>query len=224
MNADLLKDRYYGSLAATYDRERLNTPLWNREQAAVERFLSEFAPGVSVLDAPIGTGRFLSTYHDRGMAVTGLDASTEMLGQSEAKADHLGLPVTLRQGDLRRLPFADGSFDLGVSVRFLNWVSGADLTACISELSRVANGSLLLGIRSYAPLSEINLGRLESVKHHLLQVKLRFYQARTRAQFVYHERSTVDGLFSENNLKVVDRVRIPIKMAGEYFIYRLTRQ
>jgi ubiquinone/menaquinone biosynthesis C-methylase UbiE len=223
VDAHTLKDRYYGSLAATYDRERVNTPLWNREQEAVERFLKGMGRGLSVIDAPIGTGRFLSAYHNLAMQVTGLDASTEMLAQAAEKADTLGAAASFQQGDLRRLPFDDGTFDIGVCIRFLNWVKGADLDACIRELSRVTKGSVLLGIRSFAPLSEIDLRRMSSLKHHLLQAKLRIYQARTRATFVYHEPGRVKHLFAAHGLTVRERTRIPIKMAGEYSIYLLTR-
>lgn len=222
MDAPTLKDRYYGSLAATYDQERVNTPLWNREQEAVQRLLAECRRGTSVLDAPVGTGRFLSAYHNLGMRVTGFDASTEMLGQAAQKANALGATASFQQGDLRRLPFDDATFDIGVCIRFLNWVQGDDLEACIRELSRVTKGSLLLGIRSYAPLAELDIRRMSSLKHHLLQVKLRFYQARTRAAFVYHEPGRVKALFAEHGLTVKERIRIPIKMAGEYFIYHLT--
>lgn len=222
MDAHTLKDRYYGSLAATYDRERVNTPLWNREQEAVERFLAGMDRGLSVIDAPVGTGRFLSAYHSLGMQVTGFDASTEMLAQAAEKADGLGAAASFQQGDLRRLPFEDRAFDIGVCIRFLNWVKGDDLAACIRELSRVTKASVLLGIRSYAPLSELDFRRMSSLKHHLLQAKLRIYQARTRATFVYHEPRKVKELFAEHGLTVRERTRIPIKMAGEYFIYHLT--
>lgn len=222
MDAQTLMDRYYGSLAATYDRERLNTPLWHREQQAVERYLTRFDRGLSVIDAPVGTGRFLNAYHDLGMQVTGLDASSEMLGQASEKADNLGAAASFQLGDLRELPFDDGAFDIGVCIRFLNWVKGDDLDACIGELSRVTKGSLLLGIRTYAPLAELDLRRMSSLHHHLLQAKLRVYQRRTRATFVYHEAGRVRGLFANHGLTVRERIRIPIKAAAEYFIYHLT--
>ena len=222
VDAHTLKDRYYGSLAATYDRERMNTPLWNREQEAVVRLLTGMGHGLSVIDAPVGTGRFLGAYHDLGMQVTGFDASTEMLGQAAEKANGLGAAASFQQGDLRHLPFDNGAFDLGVCVRFLNWVKGDDLDACIRELARVTKGSVLLGIRTYAPLAELDFLRMSSLRHHLLQAKLRFYQARTRATFVYHDPGKVRGLFAKHGLTVRERVRIPIKAAAEYFIYHLT--
>ena len=222
MDGDSLKDRYYGSLAATYDRERVSTPLWIREQEAVQRLLGEVERGSSVIDVPVGTGRFLADYHERGLQVTGLDASTEMLAQSRDKAEALGMTATFQQGDLRALPFADRAFDLAVCIRFLNWVKGDDLAACIRELSRVSKQAVI-GIRSYAPLADLDVRSARSVEHHLKQLKLRFYQARTRATFVYHEAGTVQRLFAQNGWTVRERIRIPIKAASDYFIYRLER-
>lgn len=223
MDSNLLKDRYYGSLAATYEQERVNTPLWRNEQAAVEGMLAKFPAGTSVLSAPIGTGRFLHVYREYSMQVTGFDASAEMLAQAHQKADKLGLAAAFHRGDLRRLPFKDESFDLTVCIRFLNWIGRDDLRTVFHELTRVTRSSILLGIRNYSALSDLRVGSIHSIKEHLLQLKLRLYQARTRSERVYHEASTVETVFEENGLRVSERVRIPTKLPCEYHIYHLVR-
>ena len=49
--------------------------------------------------------------------ITCLDYSVDMMGQAQEKADRLYLKnVTFRQGDVGALPFADGAFDIVLSL------------------------------------------------------------------------------------------------------------
>ena len=49
--------------------------------------------------------------------ITCLDYSVDMMGQAQEKADRLHLKnVTFRQGDVGALPFADGAFDIVLSL------------------------------------------------------------------------------------------------------------
>ena len=49
--------------------------------------------------------------------ITCLDYSADMMGQAQEKADRLHLKnVTFRQGDVGALPYADGAFDIVLSL------------------------------------------------------------------------------------------------------------
>ena len=68
------------------------------------------APGARLLDLCCGPGRHAVPLAQLGYRVTGLDLSRPLLARAAAAADG-GPPVGLVAADMRRLPFADGSFD-----------------------------------------------------------------------------------------------------------------
>ena len=68
-------DHYYGQTAKDYEKTRQGGT-WERENA----FLLAGLKGVkSVLDCPVGTGRFLSFYQERKIKCVGVDISKDML-------------------------------------------------------------------------------------------------------------------------------------------------
>ena len=70
----------------------------------------DLEPGARVLDAPCGHGRHALELTRRGFRVSGLDRSEELLGAARARAEKEGLPIDLRLGDMRDLPWT-GEFD-----------------------------------------------------------------------------------------------------------------
>ncbi|HEX3213864.1 MAG TPA: class I SAM-dependent methyltransferase, partial [Actinomycetota bacterium] len=67
------------------------------------------APGARLLDLCCGPGRHAVPLAQLGYRVTGLDLSRPLLARAAAAA--AGQRVGLVAADMRRLPFADGSFD-----------------------------------------------------------------------------------------------------------------
>lgn len=67
-------------------------------------------PGDKVLDAPCGHGRLANLLAERGMEVTGVDATREFIDLARADAIERGVEVDYRVGDLRELG-VDGPFD-----------------------------------------------------------------------------------------------------------------
>ncbi|HEX2158209.1 MAG TPA: class I SAM-dependent methyltransferase [Actinomycetes bacterium] len=74
------------------------------------------APGAGVLDLCCGQGRHAVPLAQLGYRVTGLDLSRTLLGRAAATARAQGRRVGLVEADMRRLPFADGSFDAVVNL------------------------------------------------------------------------------------------------------------
>lgn len=220
MKAEQLKDRYYGSLAATYDEVRMHTPLWLREQEALRQILATLPGSSSIIDIPAGTGRCFPLYREFELKPTAVDASSEMLLHARAKADELEMDVPLIKSDIRSLSFPDRSFDAALCMRFLNWINAADVHASIKELCRVSKYTVVLGFRSYRPLSELDIFNMNSVTEHLLQLKRRFYQMRTRDEFIYHEPNLLQETFDRYGLQLRDKVPIKTKKRGfDYSIY-----
>jgi SAM-dependent methyltransferase len=77
--------------------------------AVVERL--GLAPGARLLDLCCGHGRHAVPLAQLGYRVTGLDLSRPLLERAAALAAAGGERVGLVRADMRRLPFADASFD-----------------------------------------------------------------------------------------------------------------
>jgi ubiquinone/menaquinone biosynthesis C-methylase UbiE len=106
--------------------------------------------GERILDAGCGTGIFTLDLLAAGSRVVGLELSLLMLQRAGEKA--AGRPFRMVQGDMRRLPFPDGSFDKTVSVTAIEFLE--DGRSGVSELFRVTRpGGLVVvaGLNSLSP-------------------------------------------------------------------------
>jgi SAM-dependent methyltransferase len=125
---------------------------WYRQLRRVVRWhLERFVPNwrdAAILDAGCGTGANLAALEGPGRRV-GLDAAPEALAGCRTRA----LPSLVR-GDATRLPFADASFDvaLSMSVIYHQWVR--DPAQALGELARVLapGGVLLVDVPAYPSL------------------------------------------------------------------------
>lgn len=91
-----------------------------------------------VLDCGAGTGllsQALMPYLGEGSSITMMDISAGMLAQAARKASGKDHTVTLRRGDVRRLPDADGTYDVVMAANVLEHL--ADVTAALKEMRRV---------------------------------------------------------------------------------------
>ena len=64
----------------------------------------DIQPHHNVLDLCCGQGRHSVALAKTGLSVTGVDLSEEMLAVARSTADEAGVPLTLRQADMRHLP------------------------------------------------------------------------------------------------------------------------
>lgn len=202
MDTEVLARKYVGDFARSYDRERAQRADWRAEHNAVEAILARRMPGDSVLDVPVGTGRFAELYAACGLRATGVDTSDEMLEIASGKGRALGLDWELRNGDIRRLPWPDNSFDVAVCIRLFQWLGGEDLTAALGELARVTRQEIVFGVPIYMPLGKLKSA--EDWKRWGLQWKLRFYKWRTHSAMLCHEQHVLDRALRLADLKVIE--------------------
>jgi ubiquinone/menaquinone biosynthesis C-methylase UbiE len=140
-------DDVYGRTFALYDRDQLLAFM----QPFVDRFAvnqldpRELFAGKRCLDAGCGGGRGTLFMLQNGAAhVTGFDFSARNVDTTRRNAEKFGYTnVTVEQGTLEQLPFADSSFDVV-------WCNGvlqhaADPDRCFAEITRV----LKLGGRAW---------------------------------------------------------------------------
>jgi ubiquinone/menaquinone biosynthesis C-methylase UbiE len=122
MDFEQLAQSYKGDAANAYDKERSSRKKWIAEQSIVENLLVTLPRGSSVIDIPIGTGRFIDLYHRLQLAATGMDISPDMIAIAAGKAKKIGLMIPLYTADIRKINAADGAFDTAVCICFLNWI------------------------------------------------------------------------------------------------------
>jgi DNA-binding PadR family transcriptional regulator/ubiquinone/menaquinone biosynthesis C-methylase UbiE len=104
--------------------------------------LLEVKPGDSVLETSVGTGLNFK-YLPRGVKLSGLDLSREMLSSCQANLRRWGMDADLYLGNAETLPFADSSFDVVYTAGAFNFFN--DRAKAIREMIRVAKpGSLLM--------------------------------------------------------------------------------
>lgn len=109
------------------------------EKAVLGWLLRRFPRPGRVLEVGCGTGHFSRWLSDLGLTVVGLDLSAEMLAEARARGE-----ISLVRGDARRLPFANGAFDLTMLVTALEFLERP--RAALAESLRVARRGLILGV------------------------------------------------------------------------------
>ena len=136
---------YHGKIAKNYELTRIKQDWWHDESRILSEFLKLLPKGISVLDVPIGTARFLPLYHENQMTVSGLDVSRDMLSEAKRLRGDLLENCKIDTGDARNLPYANNSFDVIVCFRFLGGhVTFKDAKKVISEFCRVSSKYLIL--------------------------------------------------------------------------------
>ncbi len=141
-------DRYYGKTAAIYNRKRQKQAWWHVEHEEMRQLLARLPEGLSVVDIPFGTGRFVPLYRDRGYDIAGLEISEHMVDAARADLGDQLDGADIRIGSAMNIPFDDESFDMIVSTRFLsNIITYADARRSLAEFARVTRrfGILQLG-------------------------------------------------------------------------------
>ena len=132
--------RVWEKMAPRYDRD---IQFWEKVQFGGGReWIGARAKG-RVLEVAVGTGRNFDFY-SRGVGITGVDLSPDMLDIARRHATDLDLEVDLRVAAAEALPYEDDSFDTAVCT--LSLCTIPDPAASIAEMKRVLRpgGQLLL--------------------------------------------------------------------------------
>lgn len=147
-------DKYHGEVATGYDAKREQSPKWVVEQRTIEAMLSDLGRGTRVLDCPIGTGRFIPFYAERGFNVVGADKSPDMLEQALLKVEK-GQSIQFGTGDVTRLDkIPDKTFDVSLMCRLTRWLVETDgvrtpenVVLALKELQRVTKDRIIFTAR-----------------------------------------------------------------------------
>lgn len=214
----------YGVAEATgYDEARMNEPLWWEEEGFVKNYFRAHQPQ-RILDAPVGTGRFLHHYLD-AREVVGIDISEEMLNESSVKLKRLDQShICLERGDIFHLKFADNSFDLSLCWRFAHLVPATLLADALRELGRVTAGEVLMQAYVGWPYWRRVIGSLR-------RLPMKIYRRITNMsptpppwmhiQAYFHTQETFAAKIRDAELEVIERIEIGVYGDSTVYAYRL---
>lgn len=131
---------------------------WEQAKREVQRMASwlELAPSAAVLDVGCGMGRHALALAQLGFEVTGVDLSEALLRKAREQNEE-GLIKTLIQGDMRKLPFANDTFDATVNLftSFGYFETEDDNKRVLAEIRRVLkpDGAFLIDFLNGAYLA-----------------------------------------------------------------------
>ena len=102
-------------------------------------------PGVRLLDVGCGSGQLVIPAAREGINATGVDIATNLIEHARDRAKREAVDAQFDEGDAEELPYADGSFDVVVSLIGAMFAPRPDKVA--SELARVcrSGGRLYMG-------------------------------------------------------------------------------
>jgi ubiquinone/menaquinone biosynthesis C-methylase UbiE len=109
----------------------------------------DLRPGQRVLDVAAGNGNATLAAARRWADVTSTDYVAALLDRGRAKANAERLPVTFQEADAEDLPFADGSFDVVLSVFGVMFSPNQEQAA--QELLRVCRPGGTIGLANWTP-------------------------------------------------------------------------
>ena len=117
--------------------------LHRREQRLVAELFTRYGLGGSILDAPVGYGRFQAQLARFG-PVHALDANTYVLHYQRSTP---GMATSSAAGLAEALPFRDNSFDVVFSLRLLQHIHDRDARiAILKEFKRVSRRWVLASL------------------------------------------------------------------------------
>lgn len=181
VSIDKTTKKYHGQMAAVYDAKRIKQRRWHEENEAVEEMMKGLRKGATVLDCPVGTGRFLKTWEKMGYRATGLDASDAMLDLAKRKSKKF--PLVLGSATELESMFKT-KFDAGVCVRFLDLIDEGAMREVVGQLSAVVKSRLVLTIRlgsRYVP--KVNTAEHDEKKFRALMSKHKWKQTADKPIF-----------------------------------------
>lgn len=140
--------KYQGGVATKYVARREHEPTWAWEQEQLRKYVESRPSAVTVLDVPVGSGRYVPIFLDAGWTVHGCDISADMIAVAEQQLGERAAECELVVAPAERMPLDDASIDVIVSGRFLQWIPA--LTAIdevVAEFARVGRGEAFIQLR-----------------------------------------------------------------------------
>ena len=209
---------YLGDKATAYDAIRQKQAHWHTEHDAVEKLMEPHARKF-VLDAPVGTGRFVELYKRLGCSVVGVDLSADMLSITAKKAEE----VRLNSCRLIKASATDAlaeKVDVAICVRFINLIPGDLAEKVILNLGRAAREEMLIHLTS------INLDEISPSEHGAARkdAVTRYERLRSEPGFTPHILSDFVHWAQKADFKIAESIECQERHGhSKTHMHRLTR-
>lgn len=138
MSNSLIEKHYSGKNAKKYNINRkgsvrtANTEKWFFEDDVLAHYLTTINSTLSIVDAPVGTGRFFHLY-EKFSSVIGIDYSKDMLAESVIESNKFKkVNINLQQLNLIKHPVDE--YDILVCFRLINLLPIEDALAVLENL------------------------------------------------------------------------------------------
>lgn len=217
-----LSTRYAGRNAENYERQRSGTK-WVSEDRAVEQLLTHVGEGSSILDVPVGTGRFFPYFSARKFKIYGADTSVDMIARARSNAERIGARVHLIESDILSLPYDDDTFDLVICIRFLNLIDWQGVGLVLHELTRVSRDKIMIGVRYFTPFSDLWARPADLLRLAMRLAGIPRYLARRR-WLVFHEKQSLTKLLDSLGVEVLHRRYVERRWDGTDYVILLLRK
>lgn len=154
--------KYVGEIASGYDAKRENSAKWQVEQKIIESMLDDLPPGSWLLDAPMGTGRFIDFAIRKQLVYRGVDLSEDMIRQAAARTDgksamftftlpdgstHQEPQLSFMKGNVLNSGIPDKSVDAAMNIRVTRWLSPEECGVMFREMMRISRDRIILTAR-----------------------------------------------------------------------------
>lgn len=139
-------DHYRGDTARNYLTKRLKQETWHKEQELMDELISAQPDGITVLDVPFGSGRFVEMFQRKQMSIYGIDISQDMLDLAKKELGDAFDQCQIEVGSADALPYEDDTFDLVVCFRFLGLLPYATARKVLAEIRRVCRGAVIIRV------------------------------------------------------------------------------
>ena len=118
---------------------------------AAEEFVQRLnlSPGTRVLDVACGTGNLAIPAARARAIVTGIDIASNLVEQAKKRAAEEGVTAKFEEGDAEQLPYADGEFDVVMSMFGAMFAPRPEVVA--SELLRVCRPGGMIAMANWTP-------------------------------------------------------------------------
>lgn len=141
------KFAYNEDIVINYENDRKQENLWLIENRLLKKLLKKLAPS-SILDLPVGTGRFFKIYKSYSFikSVVGVDISEDMLLYSQKRIldMHLESKITVQKGDAESLNISP--FECIICFRLAHLLPDNILNKVIANLVKITTKYIILQI------------------------------------------------------------------------------
>jgi SAM-dependent methyltransferase len=149
----------FGKTAEDYARHRAAYPDWLFERL-MRRGLAR--PGMRALDLATGTGYLGRGLAQRGLIVTGLDVSPEMIAAAKALDAAQGLRIDYAIAKVEETGLPAASFDLVTAATCWHWFDRVKASAEVLRLLK-PGGWLVICSQDWLPLGDNVVARTEAI-------------------------------------------------------------